>query len=277
MISNCLLVNLTLSCPSGIRKSKEATNTVCYEYHCSTKSVHTSKKIWGDALDDIKKLQAQIRAYHVLHTQPWMDSGFRIIPQKHITKYYEKMREFRGQLEGLVSTACSRVDTIKNEARTQLGGLYKESDYAPDEDLSKIIGIKVDTMKVPEFNDFRLEVSDSEAQYIKDQLMNSAEKAVQESMRAAWDKLRGAIQRVSTGCSEEGRVSKGMMGTLQDVLNSLKGFNLTNDTEIDNIIDKAQQELSDYTSDDIKSNGDTREAVKRKADAILAKIKNVCI
>lgn len=275
MINNCILVNLVLNCPSGIRKSKEASSLVYHRYNCDSSTGHYSKKIWGTALRDIKTLQGKIRKYHTDHTKPWMDSGFRIITQQNSLKYFDKMRGFRADLESLVDTLCNRVEGLKNEAKVLLGGLYREKDYVQENDIRKMINMHIKTMPVNSVNfgdDFRMMMSEQEAQFIKDQLLNDAENAAKEAMAESWNQLKGAIKRISIACSDDGRVSKTMVTSLQDVLESLRGFNLTNDKNIDKIIDEANSNLTSYSPSTLMDNDSARKAVKEKADNILRKI-----
>lgn len=272
MLNNVLLVNLTLSCPSGVRKSREASNTVYRQYNCDAKSGHYNKNVWGDALDDIKALQARIRNYHDTHTFPWMDSGFRIITVTNAIEYYRTMGEFEGQLNTLIQEFLNRVSSYKQSIKLHLGDLYNESDYVKEEDLRKSIGMKITTMEVPG-GDFRTELSDMEKDLIADKVKNSMENALQDSMKEAWERLKSAIKRISQGCSDEGRISRTMVTSLTDILSSLKGLNLTADPEIENVVEKATRDLTFYSSEVLMQDDGARQLVKDRADAILEKLR----
>lgn len=272
MLNNVLLVNLTISCPSGVRKDKNASNTVYNQYNCDAKSGQFSKKVWGDALDDIKSHQSKIRLYHEQKTMPWMDSGYRIIPAKQAIDYFRQMQVFESQLRVLIDQFIDRVSSYKQSIKVHLGDLYNEQDYVQEEDLRKIIGMTVKTMQVPG-GDYRTELSDDEKQLIEDRVKNSMEGALQDAMQAARDKVKTAIKRISVGCSDEGRISRTMVDTLSDLLDSVRGFNLTNDPEFEHIVAKASRDLAYYTSEELMRNDDARQEVKQKADAILDKLK----
>lgn len=272
MLNNVLLVNLSISCPSGVRKDKAASATVYNKYNCDAKSGQFSKRVWGDSLDDIKTLQSSIRSFHEKQTQPWMDSGYRIITSRKAIGYFRQMSEFEIQLKTLIDEFCQKVEGYKQNLKSHLGDLYNEADYVQEEDLRKLIGMQVKTMQVPG-GDYRTELSNEEITLIEDRVKNSMEEALQNAMKTAKERVKNAIKRISVGCSEAGRISRNMVETLMEVIDSLSGFNLTDDPEFTIILEKARRDLTYHSSEDLMRDGALCEEIKQRADAIIDKLR----
>ena len=86
--SSAVLIDLSISCWTGRKLDKRASNDVTAQNNAAKGVANVHKKLLGDCaeLDAVQKFAANARNAHYAMTMPWSDLGMRLCPT---TKYID--------------------------------------------------------------------------------------------------------------------------------------------------------------------------------------------
>ena len=82
--SSAVLIDLSISCWTGRKLDKRASNDVTAQNNAAKGVANVHKKLLGDCaeLDAVQKFAANARNAHYAMTMPWSDLGLRLCPTK---------------------------------------------------------------------------------------------------------------------------------------------------------------------------------------------------
>ncbi len=113
-------------------------------------------------LEELRSLSGQIRQHFYKVTLPWSDEGLRLLPSHFLFELKARMREFERDFNDGVESFLTVYPEYIREARSELGGLFREEDYPSVEKLRDKFSVKLDVLPFPAGEDFRVEMSAEE-------------------------------------------------------------------------------------------------------------------
>ena len=136
---------------------------------------HDSARVYKDlfprhAVKDLTSVCGEARTYHYSVTLPWLDSGPRLLSAMAYPAYAAKMQQFREQAQSAHGALCDSYQPYIALAERKLGSLFNAADYPSPEEFRKRFSFETKIFNVPSSGDFRVDISDSQAAHIKDQI-----------------------------------------------------------------------------------------------------------
>ena len=203
------------------------------------------------ALADIQKIVSEARQEHYFMTLPWDDNGYRVLPAAAYLDHVAKMRALSNRFTESVDSLARQFLTLVEQARTRLGGLFRESDYPnPDELLAKF-SFETRVMPLPDAGDFRVALGDEEQARIKRQITAAVEASLQVGSRELWFRLYEAVQHLAdrlsaykvTGQGIEHPFRDTVVTNLVELVDVLPKLNVTNDPELERLAEQVRTSL----------------------------------
>ena len=274
-----MLVALSISAWSGRKYDKDATKEVADNHGTDATRAGRFNKILVNpsSLKDITSISGNARNYTMSVTLPWLNDGIRIIPVDIYLEYTQRMSEYRTQFNQAVDKLLVEYDALVKQARLDLNGLFKESDYPSEESIRRKHAFNVRVFNLPDSGDFRVSLSESEFQSTKQEIEQNLAEAQENAVRDVFDRvsmrMKHIIKRLNEVETTEGKgIRESMMRNVSELADMLPKLNITGNQEIDAVARQIKQDLASISSDDLRENQSSRIAAKQAANDILNKV-----
>jgi hypothetical protein len=274
-----MLVALSISAWSGRKYDKDATAEVAQNHGTDASRAGRFNKILVNpiSLKDITSIAGNARNYTMSVTLPWLNDGIRIIPVDIYLEYVQRMSEYRSQFNQAVEKLLVEYDALVKQARLDLNGLFKESDYPSAESIRRKHAFNVRVFNLPDSNDFRVSLSESEFQSTKQEIEQNLSEAQDNAVRDVFQRvsmrMEHMLKRLKEVEANDGKgIRESMMSNISDLADILPKLNITNNPDIDGIAMQIKHDLATITSDDLRENQSSRIAAAQTARDILNKV-----
>ena len=263
-----MLVRLNISQYTGKRKDKKATETVETVHGVNDVGKFFKETIKRDVLKEVQKVANEIRTFHYRNTLPWNDNGDRLLPVMNFEKYSEEMRLKRQQFEAVVETFCSQWDSLIDEARARLNGLFNENDYPRN--VRKKFGYDIHINPIPIGNDFRVELNTDEVERIQAEIETRVTEALQNAQNDLYRRLYEAIAHLVERLTTKDAIFRdSIIGNLVELVELIPRLNVTGDTQLDTIRQMVEEKLCGIQPDILREDAEMKDTVVKEANAIL--------
>ncbi len=271
MQDKAVLMRLSISLPGETRKDNAMTTQVLAEKVMAKDAGRWMKDLYPkEALESIKKLDNEARAYHAAVTLPW-DAGTGILPAALITEYAGRMATFRQQRQHLVeSHFLAQFDKWVDWARTAHNGTFDESLYDKDEAAEKF-GFRFEPIPVPGSEHF--------AETLKTLLGVDTETvdrrvgdAFQEAQRELMRRLIAPVKAMADKLKTDGIFRDSLVGNVQEIVNLAPKLNIAGDAQIDAFVIEMKAALTGLVPETLRTDSKVRQETATKAADLFAKL-----
>ena len=276
--NSSMLVEMNISVWTGQKVDKGATIKVTDEAHASSDAGLFRKNLMaGTSLrKEIADYAAICRSWHISRTLPWSDKGARLLPTSMFFDYKQEANARRDYFNSKVAKFIEEYPNLMLAAERSLGDLFNPNDYPSPEEVASKFGFRLVFSPVPESNDFRIDVGNSELAELRAQYDAAYESRVQEAMQTAWGKLHGALLAMSDKLTEpDGEKAKIFHSTFvsnaQDLCSLLTHLNITGDPQLEMARRDLERAIANVDIADIRSDPGVRSDLKAQVTAVLGK------
>lgn len=274
-----MLVSLSISTWSGRKYDRDASSEVAQNHGTDVNRAGRFNKLLIDPayLKDIASISGNARVYTMSVTLPWLNDGVRIIPVDMYLDYSQKMSEYKSQFNQAVDKLLVNYDALVKQARIELNGLFKETDYPSVDSIRRKHAINVRLFNLPDSADFRVSLSESEFQSTKQEIEQNLAEAQENAVRDVFNRvsmrMEHMLKRLKEVEANDGKgIRESMMKNIVDLADILPRLNITNNPDIDGIAMQIKSELATISSDDLRENQSSRIAAAQSARDILSKV-----
>lgn len=261
--ATAMLHSLSISQWSGYKYDPDASEEIATLHGADKDAARVNKRLVPrKELEAITKAVGKARSEHEFLTLPWTDDGWRVLPAATYLEHRDKLQEDERAIHAAVEKFISQFeDLVRNQSR--LGTLLKVEDYPGmrregdqlvfrfPQELREKYSFKIDVKPLPDANDFRVAIGDSERERLKRQIAESVQAALRSGTRDLWQRLYDAVCRMSTrmfeyNSAEEGnkpKLYKSMVGNIVELVDVLPRLNISGDTELDRMTESVRHSL----------------------------------
>lgn len=285
LASTAMLCSLNISQWSGYRFDPDASEEIASMHGAEKDAARVNKRLVPRSeLEEITQAVGRARRDHEFLTLPWTDNGWRVLPAAMYLDHAGKLREHEAAIRSVVEKLVMRFENVvRNQSR--LGTLFKVRDYpgmreengellfAFPHELRERFSFETNVRPLPDADDFRVSISDSERERLKRQIAESVQASLRAATRELWERLYNVVSHMSTrmteyNAAEEGKkpkLYKSMVGNIVEIVDVLPKLNISGDAELDRMADSIRRSLVVDTEELRKS--DTLRADTAKAAA----------
>lgn len=275
--SSAMLVELNISVWTASVVDRAASNKTTSEARATADAGQFKKNLMaGTPLrKELADYAALCRTWHNGRTLPWADKGPRLLPTSMFLEYKREANARTAYFSDKVDKFVDMYPRLLAEAPQHLGDLFNAADYpSPDEVASKF-AFKLVFSPVPESNDFRIDVGNSELAELRAQYDNAYEGRINDAMRTAWDKLHATLTGVTEKLTEpEGEKAKLFHGTfisnITEMCDLLSHLNITKDPELEKARRGLEKAINGFHLDDIRTDAGARADLKARVQTVLS-------
>lgn len=232
--SKALLVNLSISQWAGRKFDKKATATVKANHAASEKSGNYTKKLLpgSSELKEVTTAAAAMRQFFYNQTLPWCNDGARILASKNYLDFTADIAKQKDEYSRTVENFLVSYPFLINNAKTELGDLYNQSDYPNVNQLRNKFSVDVSFLPVPDISDFRVEILDSE----KDEFLKRMHKVEKDALKDCYMRLHDVIKKAVEKLADPKAVYRNsLIENIQGVCEILPKLNFNDDVELDSL------------------------------------------
>ena len=267
--NKAMLITLSVSCWTASKKDKKVSAEVEAQHNAKDAGRYNKLLIDKARLDVLSSYASKIRAFHYSRTMPWMDNGARLLPSALFFDYSAEIRSMKTEYERLVTEFLREYPQLVQDARQRLGTMFEPLDYPDVAELRGKFGVETDIMPVPDGQDFRVEVGETEREKIAEEISSRVAERQRAAIKESWTRTSSALELLITRLSAERPVIReSLLGNLDELARLLPGMNIGNDPKMDEV---AQRIISDLLvhPDILRRSASARRTVVKKAEAIL--------
>jgi hypothetical protein len=266
-----ILVRLSFSAYRGRKEDKKAESIVERETGAKRLSTKTYKFLLKDHISAISNEMNKLRIWHYDNTLPWA-RGVDILPTKKYFDYLKNYQTKKMAINTLVNEAIAGLNEAVTKDRENLGNLFNITDYPTEREFRKEYQISLDIMPVPSKEDFRVAMQNEEVEALQKALEESSKEKEDFMKKEMFNRLYEPIKHMVTMISSGKVLHKTLTYNIEKMCGLLKDLNITDDPEVDRIVNKVENELAKVDVDDLKNDEVAKEVAKKKAEDILKKM-----
>lgn len=279
LASRAMLVSVTIRQWSGRKLDRKVTEEVNKDRGASADAGRYNKLLLPkEALDAIHRKASAIRNEFHQRTLPWMDDGQRIMAANAYLQHSQWIAQQRAEYEALVNDFLDKYPTYVEETKARLQGMFNEADYPSPEHLRDKFAIDVTLLNVPTSEDFRVSISEAQAEQIRSQIESKVTEASQNAVKDVYRRITDALTRMvdrlnnykpSNGAERaQGVFRNSLVENIRDLIDVMPALNITGDPELDRLAERLK-DVTVYDAKTLKDNHTKRMDTAAEAQAIL--------
>jgi hypothetical protein len=282
LASRAMLMTLSLTAWTARKLDRKVTDEVAARHNAVEAGRYNKQLLAKDALAEIARLDAEIRAHYYAVTSPWLDrEGTRILSSVHAVKELQWFQAKRHEREDAVARFVAGYPQYVDAARIRLNGMFNESDYPTPNHVASKFRFSVSIDNVPDADDFRVAMADGQADDIRREIEARSNAAVECVIRDCYTRIAEHVGKMSERLKAykpavgdgkaEGIFRDSLVGNVRDLVALLPALNITSDPALAQIASRMTALCTEDAST-LRDLPSVRESVARDADAILSDV-----
>lgn len=276
--SSSMLVELSISCWTGRRQDKRASDEVAAAKHADKGVARVTKSLLGacDELDALQKFASNTRNTHYNSTLPWSDMGPRLLPTVKYFAYHKQMTALEAEFARMVDEFIDAYDLEVAQAQAKLGELFNEQEYPTAEQLRSKFAFRLNYIPLPDAGDWRLDIGNEAVASLQEQYRRHFQNQLEGAMKDIWARLHdvlGKLSRQLADQTDEGKTPKiyqSVFDRALEVIDLMETCNITADPNMQLMQRKLQQAFRGVTVEAVKDDAHLRRETKKSIDAAIA-------
>lgn len=244
LADTALLVSLNISQWTARRFDSKASKAVTEQNGANASAARVNKQLIShQRMGVIASAVNEARAAHDMLTLPWGARGVAILPTRAFMDYRAKMAPLRSKFEDAARAFCADYPALRDEAKADLGDLFKLEDYPNAEDIARRFSFSVSFSPVPTGGDFRVAVRDDILAEIREEIEATTQEAGRAAVRDIYRRAHEVASRMAEKLKEyrpatDGEKASGvfrdsLVENVRELADVLPRLNLFGDIEID--------------------------------------------
>ena len=215
-----------------------------------------------------------IRKYHNTMTLPWdRKKNESIIAAKKYDEYCKRLEGLTTQCEIAVDDVELQLPNILLQAEKDLGNLWDPNDYPAAGDIKKLFYIKMVPGVISGTGHALVEASKETVAAVNQSIQSRILENQEFAMSKLWERLQQPVKAMAEKLSDPtANFHSSLIGNLLEVTGALKDLNLTNDSNVTQIITDIEDQLCGYSPKELKNDPDARSETAAAAKDLMEKM-----
>ena len=277
--NDAMLVQLRIDQWSGRKFDREVSNHVAATHDASTSAGRYNKRLLPKAaLQAISAIANSARTQHYKNTLPWDDAGYRLLSIANFDHYEELMGIMRDKLIRERSRFLQEYDENIEQARIDLGSMFRREDYPTREQLQGKFQLRWKIIAVPKAEHFMAKLATDDTDRIKRDIERHMAEQLNGAVGDLYRRLGEAVERVSERLrnDENGKplvFRDSLIENVRDLVDIVPRLNIFGDPVLAGLCDQVKQKIASVDPETLRPNEkfdpDARRQVKKEADALM--------
>ncbi len=276
---DAMLVGLHITAWSGRLYDREASEHVAVHHDASTSAGRYNKRLLPkSALTAINAAMSEARTRHYANTLPWDDKGSRLLTVANYERYTEVMDGLRERLVRQRARFIEDYDHYVEQARIDLGKLFRIEEYPSKEDLRDRFSISYRITAVPDADHFIASLASDDTERVRRDIERHIEEQLHDAVGDLYRRLAEAVERVSERLDEDENgkplvFRDTMISNIRDLVDVVPRLNIFGDQKLASLCEQVKDRIAGVEPDSLRPSKTfdpaARDRVKRDADALM--------
>jgi len=269
----CLLVQLNVSQWTAKKYDKKASKEVTNAHGAATAAGRFNKSLlpMNDKLENIHRKTTLIRTKYYEATLPWGLDGTQMLPTSNYLQFMSDFRKERDEWNILVRNFVDHYDTLKEDAKRILGGLYDPADYPSAVDIRQKFHMDMAVFPVPSA-DFRVSIASDELSRIQQDVERRVAEAQTNAMKDVWQRLFDRVKHMAEKLADPKAIFRdSMVENAREICALLPRLNFTDDPNLEALRQQVEASLIKHP-EALRNDPDLRRDTAAEAKAIMDKM-----
>lgn len=215
--------------------------------------------------DDRKQITKSIneaRAFFYANTLPWDDNAYRLVPVTRYAHLKRELQRIENDFADAVEKLLASYDALRKDYLRRVNDLAQEVPFPSKEEFRASFKFDLLEMPIASPHDIRLRhVNPTTVNELKTKVAAQMNDRLASAQVSIVERLKDRVKRLheQTGESDT-RLFKSLVSNIESDVDILPKLNLTNDSEINRLIERVKAELASV--DVTAMRGDSKEAQK---------------
>ena len=276
---DAMLVGLRISAWSGRLYDREASDHVAVHHDASTNVGRYNKRLLPKAaLAALNATMSEARTRHYANSLPWDDKGSRLLTVANYEHYTEIMDGLRERLVRQRARFIEDYDGYVEQARLDLGKLFRMEEYPSREDLRGKFSIRYRITPVPDADHFIAQLASDDTDRVKRDIERHIEEQLHDAVGDLYRRLAEAVERVSERLNEDGDgkplvFRDTMISNVRDLVDVVPRLNIFGDQRLARLCEQVKDRVAGVEPDSLRPSRTfdpvVRDRVKHDVDALM--------
>ena len=231
------------------------------------------------AYKEVTGVRGKVSAYWRSVTVPFPEPGVRLIKQHELQGLNEQMAEFRTELEVAVTKLDEHYAELKSAARRRLGDLFDANDYPAS--LRGLFDLSWDFPSV-EPPDYLMQLNPAIYDQERNRVAARFEEAVQLAEQAFISEFAKLIEHLTERLGDNGGGERKIfrdtaITNLTEFFERFRQLNVRSNTDLDALVDRAQQIVSGVEAQALRDNDALRQHVATQFSQVQSVIDGMLV
>ena len=279
LTQDAMLVALHISAWSGRLYDKEASMQVADRNGASASAGRYNKRLLPKtAFAALTAIMSATRTTHYENTLPWDDKGARLLTVANYDHYVSQIDALRERMIRERVRFIEDYDDNIDQARIDLGDLFRIDDYPEKNDLPGKFGIRYRIVPVPDADHFIAQLAAQDTERVRRDIESHVQERLNDAVGDLYRRLGQAVERVSQRLQEdsEGKplvFRNTLIENVRDLVDVVPRLNIFEDDKLACLCRQVTDRIAGVDPDTLRPSPGfdpaVRAQVKRDADAIV--------
>ena len=255
---DAMLVGLHIAAWSGRLYDRQASDHVAVAHEASTGAGRYNKRLLPKAaFAALTATMSEARTKHYANSLPWDDKGARLLTVANYEHYTELMDGFRERVVRQRARFIEDYDDYVDQARLDLGKLFRIEDYPSKEDLQGKFAIRYRITPVPDADHFIAQLASDDTERVKRDIESHIEEQLHGAVGDLYRRFGEAIERVSERLREgdDGKplvFRDTMISNIRDLVDVVPRLNIFGDEALAQLCAQVKEKIASVEPDALR-------------------------
>ena len=279
LTDDAMLVSLRITAWSGRLYDRQASNHVAVHHDAAASAGRYNKRLLlKAAFAALTATMSATRTAHYENSLPWDDQGSRLLTVANYERYTELMDGFRERMVRKRARFVEDYDANIDQARLDLGKLFRIEDYPSKEALQGRFAIRYRIAAVQDAEQFMAKLATDDIDRVKRDIESHIEERLHDAVADLYRRLGEAVERVSERLQEDDNgkplvFRDSMIENIRDLVDVVPRLNIFGDDALARLCEQVKDRIAGVDPDTLRPSRTfdpgARARVKRDADALM--------
>ena len=277
---DAMLVSLRINSWSGRLYDRQASQQVAIHHDADTSAGRYNKRLLPkQAFAALAATMSNARTSHNANTLPWDDQGGRLLTVANYERYTAALDTLVERVVRERARFIEDYDDYVDQARLDLGRLFRLEDYPGTEALQGKFAIRYRIVPVPDARHFMADLAQGETERVKRDIEQQVRTRLNDAQRDLYRRLGEAVERVGERLREDENgkplvFRDSLIENIRELVDVVPRLNIFADDDLTMLCREVKDKFAGIEPDALRPSGrfdpNLRRQVKRDADALKA-------
>ena len=258
LTDDAMQVSLRITAWSGRLYDRQASNHVAVHHDAAASAGRYNKCLLPKAaFAALTATVSACRTAHYENTVPWDDQGSRLLTVANYEHYTELMNGFRERMVRERARFIKDYDVNVDQARLDLGKLFRIEDYPSKEALQDKFSIRYRITPVQDAEQFMAKLATDDVDRVKRDIEHQIEERLHDAVGDLYRRFGEAVERVSKRLQEDDNgkplvFRDSMISNIRDLVDIVPRLNIFGDDELARLCEQVKDKIASVEPDSLR-------------------------